>query len=503
MKPVVVNRYREPFDIYIGRGSKWGNPFTHKSGTKAQYIVSSREEAIEKYREYILSKPELLKDLPELAGKRLGCFCKPKACHGDVLVDLFSQFVGESKMTNTFKTFNGMQYLAIDIANHYGLDKLNYEDRIKWVKDNISNLESLKHNADEPELYWKAVNAFRKAQDGQAIGHTVAFDSASSGLQLMSVVMRCFKGANITGLVDPNNRMDAYTAVTNAVNKAIQADGLDGVVITRKQAKEAVMTGLYGSRAVPSRVFGEYTKYFYDALLHECTGAYDLLHMIQSTWNPEAEYHSWVMPDGHVVYVPVVESQEKRLTIGELKYTPKVIVKEKTTLEYSVSNIANVVHSIDAYVLRQLVRRCNYSVGKLQNFLDISLQVNYSKVDVDNPDIERFLDTDLVDLLFIDNISRSNIHTYPRGFIRKLRNLCKETLSHKPFEIVTIHDSFACHPNNMNQLRYHYNAILADLADSRCIDDILSQLGYSKPLIKYSPEGELSKYIMNSNYGIC
>lgn len=89
----VVNKYRHKYDVYIGRGSKWGNPFTHKQGTMAKHIVESREQAIEKYREYITTGEgkHLLNDLHELKGKTLGCFCKPQACHGDVLVELVNQ----------------------------------------------------------------------------------------------------------------------------------------------------------------------------------------------------------------------------------------------------------------------------------------------------------------------------------------------------------------------------------------------------------------------------
>lgn len=85
-----VNKYAEEYDVYIGRGSKWGNPFTHKplSGTKAEFQVSTREESVESYRSWVLGQPELLRCLPELKGKRLGCFCKPKSCHGDILADL-------------------------------------------------------------------------------------------------------------------------------------------------------------------------------------------------------------------------------------------------------------------------------------------------------------------------------------------------------------------------------------------------------------------------------
>ena len=88
MKPRVVHCKKEEFDVYIGRGSKWGNPFSHKEGTLAEHIVGSREEAIAKYEEYLLSNQELVDSLPELKGKVLGCWCKPKACHGDVLLKL-------------------------------------------------------------------------------------------------------------------------------------------------------------------------------------------------------------------------------------------------------------------------------------------------------------------------------------------------------------------------------------------------------------------------------
>ena len=86
MTPKVVHCKREEFDVYIGRGSLWGNPYSHKVGTLAEHVVGSRTEAIQKYEKYLLSNEELMERLPELKGKILGCFCKPKACHGDILL---------------------------------------------------------------------------------------------------------------------------------------------------------------------------------------------------------------------------------------------------------------------------------------------------------------------------------------------------------------------------------------------------------------------------------
>jgi hypothetical protein len=78
---LVVHCKRSTHDVYIGRPSKWGNPFEiGKDG--------DRETVIQKYREWILTQPHLLSALPELRGKVLGCWCAPKACHGDVLVSL-------------------------------------------------------------------------------------------------------------------------------------------------------------------------------------------------------------------------------------------------------------------------------------------------------------------------------------------------------------------------------------------------------------------------------
>jgi len=85
----VVNLRYDAYDIYIGRGSKWGNPYSHKDHTLAAYKVKTRTEAISKYEDYILHNQELLSSLFELEDKVLGCFCKKPhrniSCHGDIL----------------------------------------------------------------------------------------------------------------------------------------------------------------------------------------------------------------------------------------------------------------------------------------------------------------------------------------------------------------------------------------------------------------------------------
>jgi hypothetical protein len=81
MKDRVVHCKRDAYDVYIGRPSKWGNPFViGNDGT--------REQVIETYRRWLFSQAALMAALPELKGKTLGCWCAPHACHGDVLAEL-------------------------------------------------------------------------------------------------------------------------------------------------------------------------------------------------------------------------------------------------------------------------------------------------------------------------------------------------------------------------------------------------------------------------------
>lgn len=90
----VVNKYKEPYDIYIGRGSVLGNPFPINESTG-----DTREVVIEKFRLYLwesVRNGTITKEyLASLDGKVLGCFCRPKACHGDVIVNAVTWAVKE------------------------------------------------------------------------------------------------------------------------------------------------------------------------------------------------------------------------------------------------------------------------------------------------------------------------------------------------------------------------------------------------------------------------
>lgn len=91
---LIVHCKREPYDVYIGRPELFGNPFViGQDGT--------REEVIQKYREWVVDQKKVMNALPDLLGKVLGCWCSPNPCHGDVLLDLAYGVESCSKKTIT------------------------------------------------------------------------------------------------------------------------------------------------------------------------------------------------------------------------------------------------------------------------------------------------------------------------------------------------------------------------------------------------------------------
>lgn len=406
-----------------------------------------------------------------------------------------------------FKQYTAIQYMAIDVANNYGLDKMEFEDRIQWVKSNQEVLEALADKAEDKPLYVKSVNHFRKALKGLPTGHTVALDSCASGLQLMSVLTGCESGAYMTGLIDPNKRMDAYSKVTEYMNQLLDED----IEVPRADAKRALMTSLYGSMAKPIEIFGKDTpayKAFYDVLSTKCKGAYALLRILLSAWDSTKEYNHWVLPDGFNAYIPVMESITDRVKIEELNYTMSVQTWVNKPIEFGLSLTANCVHSVDSFVLRTLVRRCNYNVKQVKkaiNSIKEALATEYVApehvVEEAVMPIHLYIKTGLADIVCIQHIEKV-VHQLPHDMLRKMLLTLETMLQHEPFEVITVHDSFATLAGNCNRLRYWYKEILSEIAESTLLNHLLTQIiGEDCTFKKINPN--LASLIRNSNYGIC
>lgn len=422
---------------------------------------------------------------------------------------------------NIMKTFTGFEYLLIDLANAFGLDKLTFERRLAWARSSLDVLEHCLKDAENPPLFYKAMTATRKAQQGIPTGHLVGFDAACSGMQIMSVLMGCEAGAAATGLIHQDVRSDAYSSVTQAINQLLSAEGLAGVQVSRKQAKSATMTSLYGSTRQPKLIFGEDTpelKAFFEAMKIVAPGAWELLHILLASWQDMALSHEWELPDGFQAKIKVMDTVESRVEVDELGHSTFTYqYRENTGLpaghHKAKSNAANVVHSIDAYVLRSIHRRCNYDFNEIDDarmlvstMLTTRALSNGQPVEASNKRIARYIrlweETGMADVVIAPHLTPATVMMLPTKMLQQLEGIMFSMLEHKPFEVVTIHDEFKCHANNMNHLRQHYNNILAELANSTVLDSILSQIHGQKGTVT-KRSADLASKIRNANYALC
>lgn len=258
----------------------------------------------------------------------------------------------------------GMYWLKVDIANHYGLDKLSFDERVAWVDRHESILEGIFHLAEEPLLYTEAVKAYRAAEAGEAIGHIVRLDATASGPQIMSVLARDeigMRNLNVLG----DKRADLYTDIAKIMYENTKDSDIwkefDGdFAKIRKVIKKATMTSYYNSEAKPKELFGEDTpelKEFYNALDQVTPGARKIQRIINDAWDKSKDCNSWTLPDGHTAYCPVTKTLESRLEIPEIGakivYTHTV---QRANDAEKRSLCPNVVHSLDAWICRQVIK---------------------------------------------------------------------------------------------------------------------------------------------------
>lgn len=82
----------KPYDVYIGRPSKYANIFTNKESKFDVIKTESRKESIERFREYLRNNTQLQKDIEELRGKVIACWCdENQSCHGDVIIEFLNK----------------------------------------------------------------------------------------------------------------------------------------------------------------------------------------------------------------------------------------------------------------------------------------------------------------------------------------------------------------------------------------------------------------------------
>ena len=407
------------------------------------------------------------------------------------------------------QTFKGIEYVKIAIANAYGLDKKLFQTRIDVVDTWLSNglltnadiLNMLTDEADEPALFTAGIIALQDALAGKPSGFMVGLDACASGIQIMGALINCETTCRSTGLINPNVRADIYTAVNEAMSLEFASQGI-GTTLDRSDVKEALMTHFYGSKEKPKEVFGEDSvelEIFYDSLDAVARGAVMVMEHLLAAWQPFALEHSWKLPDGFDVVVKVMDAVDFKVEVDELDhatFTHRIYENQGT--EKGLSIAANVVHSIDGMVVREMNRRCNYDEAVLTT---VKHQIERELGDVlldTEPCYDDFVSIRMADDIYTGDLALDDVSD---DKIVALYNIICRSLNHKSFPIICVHDEFKCSPNNMNHLRQHYIDIFVELSKSNLLADILAQI-HGVPKYNISKFGDVSTLISQSNYAL-
>lgn len=399
-----------------------------------------------------------------------------------------------------FQTFTGLQYLKIDIANSFGLDKLTWDARIQWFDDNESQLGSLIDKAEEPALFYAGIKAYYTALKGEPIGYMISLDATASGLQLLAALTGDRSAAQLCNVVDTGHRADAYTIVYDEMVVRIG----DTSKIKRVDTKQAVMTSLYGSTAVPKQVFGEGSllDVFYATMVDLAPAAWELNETFLQIWDDDALINSWVLPDNFHVHVKVMA--QVKSTVHFLNEPFDVFYKVNAPISGGRSLGANTIHSLDGMIVREITRRCDHDpkkVAAIRAILDKGNTHGTSQTRERDAMVitlwRHFKDTGYLSARILDYLDKDNIgHVSPK-VIGELLN----SLPDKPFKVVSIHDCFRCLPHYANDLRKQYNLQLELIAKSELLTNLFCQLlGRQVKIGKLDPT--LHRDIAQTNYAL-
>lgn len=398
------------------------------------------------------------------------------------------------------QTFTGKEYLKIDIANNFGLDKLNWDDRIAWFDANQGKLDELIPSAKEPALYYAGIKAYRDVEAGRPIGYMISLDATSSGLQLLAALTGDPFAAQLCNVVDTGNREDAYVAIYQHMLNLVQ----DKSKLSRDDTKQAIMTAFYSSKAVPKKVFGEgaLLDIFYNTLQNLAPGAWELNEAMLKLWNPTALEHSWVLPDNFHVRIKVMDQVRERVRFLDEPYD--VFYKVNQPMEEGRSLGANTIHSIDGMIVRELSRRCDYDPAKIDQLYKLIQEGNFgspsdspAKSEMVQTLWDHYIRSGYLSARILDYLDENSFLLVDPATIKELL----DSLPYRPFKVVSIHDCFRVLPHYGNDLRQQYNLQLQLIAKSTLLQDLVSQL-IGKPVSIGKLDPQLWHQIGHTNYAL-
>lgn len=395
--------------------------------------------------------------------------------------------------TQNFQNLTGNEYLAADIACKHdkAFEKEHWDVRIQHFRDLISsdNLSDETKKASNPIGMRAALNAWNQTAEGKESGYMISLDASSSGLQLLALLMSCPTSWKLCG--GDENILDAYVEIFKQMDI--------GTGLERADIKQCIMTALYGSEAMPKAIFKDDVNIFYEVMEQMTPGAWELNLGLQDLWDEvNGNTYDWEMPDNFYCCIETQDSEIINFNFLDEKY--QVVQKFDGRPRFHKGLAPNAIHSVDGMIVREMLRRCMFDPKVTTRVIGLIMKDDKTeptgksaemvKILWDHYKESGFLSVRILDYLYEDTI----------GLVDKLTIAeLIQSMPNAPFDVITVHDCFRCHPNYGNDLRRQYNTIMADINDSNMLAYIATQIVGRKVIATKS--GSIPReVILNGNY---
>ena len=242
---------------------------------------------------------------------------------------------------------------------------------------------------------------------------------------------------------------------------------------------------------------------FFEAMGTLAPGVWRLNTAFLGMWNPQALSYHWTMPDNFHVHTKVMSTVIEEVKYEDTLYdiTHKVNLPQKEGRSLG----ANITHSVDSYIVRELTRRCDYDKEQIMRVKVSLCAAEGGTPDMEDPDThmvsilwKHYLKTGLLSARIFDHLNEDSVSVITdRAAVWKLIY----SLPAKPFKVMSIHDAFRVLPNYGNDVRKQYNLLLAELAKGKLLDHIVSMV-LDRPIALGKIDEDLWKDVIETNYAL-
>jgi hypothetical protein len=241
---------------------------------------------------------------------------------------------------------------------------------------------------------------------------------------------------------------------------------------------------------------------FYETLQEYAPGAWELNEAMLALWDPEALSNDWILPDNFHVHIKVMTTVKENVHFLNKPY--EVSYSVNAAMEGGRSLGANMTHSIDGMIVREITRRCMYnpvSISRVATILKHG-QLTRNKTETSDDKLVKTLwqhyeQSGFLSARILDHLNDYNVKFVDVNVVLDLI----DTLPKKPFQVIAIHDCFRCLPNYANDLRYQYNLMLSQIAKSELLSYLISQI-VKRPVKIGKLDDNLHKDILETNYAL-